>query len=118
MGEAMKMNFNPHSWDSWAELFQSWWRGDVPIGGVVMAIVVAILRMIYNGNSWKETVFEGLLCGALTMTAVSALDYFDTPKSLTVAIGGTIGFIGVKKISAIITNYFGNRFGGGNPPQV
>ncbi|EDV0859031.1 phage holin, lambda family, partial [Salmonella enterica subsp. enterica] len=30
----MKMHFDPHSWDSWSELFQSWWRGDVPIGGV------------------------------------------------------------------------------------
>ncbi|PAZ44937.1 holin, partial [Escherichia coli] len=27
----MKMHFYPHSWDSWIELFQSWWRGDVPI---------------------------------------------------------------------------------------
>ncbi|EEM9345638.1 phage holin, lambda family, partial [Salmonella enterica] len=25
----MKMHFDPHSWDSWIELFQSWWRGDV-----------------------------------------------------------------------------------------
>ncbi|EBL6669362.1 phage holin, lambda family, partial [Salmonella enterica] len=49
---------------------------------------------------------------------VSALDYFDVPKSLTIAIGGTIGFIGVKKISTIISTYFSNRFGGGNPPQV
>ncbi|EDC1984096.1 phage holin, lambda family, partial [Salmonella enterica] len=24
----MKMHFDPHSWDSWIELFQSWWRGD------------------------------------------------------------------------------------------
>ncbi|EAB3174005.1 phage holin, lambda family [Salmonella enterica] len=114
----MKMHFDPHSWDSWIELFQSWWRGDVPIGGVVMAIVVAFFRMVYNGSSWKETLFEGLLCGSLTLTAVSALDYFDVPKSLTIAIGGTIGFIGVKKISTIISTYFSNRFGGGTPPQV
>ncbi|EAR1890863.1 phage holin, lambda family [Salmonella enterica] len=114
----MKMHFDPHSWGSWIELFQSWWRGDVPIGGVVMAIVVAFFRMVYNGSSWKETLFEGLLCGSLTLTAVSALDYFDVPKSLTIAIGGTIGFIGVKKISTIISTYFSNRFGGGNPPQV
>lgn len=46
---------------------------------------------------------------------VSALDDFDVPKSLTIAIGGTIGFIGVKKISTIISTYFSNRFGGGNP---
>ncbi|MBE8398032.1 phage holin, lambda family, partial [Leptospira borgpetersenii serovar Hardjo-bovis] len=26
--------------------------------------------------------------------------------------------IGVKKISTIISTYFSNRFGGGNPPQV
>lgn len=86
---------------------------------MVIAIVVALLRMVYNGRSWKETLFEGVLCGSLTLMTVSALDDFDVPKSLTIAIGGTIGFIGVKKISTIISTHFSNRFGGGiHPPQV
>ncbi|EAA2705362.1 phage holin, lambda family, partial [Salmonella enterica subsp. enterica] len=24
----MKMHNDPHSWQGWLELFQSWWRGD------------------------------------------------------------------------------------------
>ncbi|WP_447870693.1 phage holin family protein [Serratia fonticola] len=33
----------------------AWWRGDEPIGGVVMAVVMAVLRMAYAGSGWKET---------------------------------------------------------------
>ncbi|EPH0680318.1 TPA: phage holin, lambda family [Klebsiella aerogenes] len=110
----MKMPNTPHGWADISEMLASWWRGDVPIGGVVMAIVMAVLRMAYSGSSWKETLFEGLMCGALALTTYSALDYFDVPKALTVGIGGFIGFIGVKKLSAFLSNYVGNRFGGGN----
>lgn len=54
------------------------------------------------------------MCGALALTTYSALDYFDVPKALTVGIGGFIGFVGVKKLSAFLSGYVGNRFGGGN----
>ncbi|WP_414609940.1 phage holin family protein, partial [Salmonella enterica] len=56
------MHFDPQSWDSWIELYQSWRRGDVPIGGVVMEIVDAILRLVYHCSSRKETKIDVLLC--------------------------------------------------------
>ncbi|WP_431225950.1 phage holin, lambda family (plasmid) [Serratia sp. L9] len=110
----MKMSNNPHSWADLSKILASWWSGDVPIGGVIMAIVMAVLRMAYSGGGWKETVFEGLMCGAVALTIYSALDFFDVPKARTVGIGGFLGFVGVKKLGAFLSSYVGNRFGGGN----
>lgn len=110
----MKMPNNPHNWAELSDILAAWWRGDVPIGGVIMAVVMAVLRMAYSGSSLRETLFEGLMCGAVALTTYSALDYFDVPKALTVGIGGFIGFVGVKKLSSFLSGYVGNRFGGGN----
>ncbi|NYA45749.1 phage holin, lambda family [Serratia fonticola] len=110
----MRMPNNPNNWVDLNEVLASWWRGDVPIGGVVMAVVMAVLRMAYAGSGWKETIFEGLMCGAVSLTIYSALDFFDVPRALTVGIGGFIGFVGVKKLGSFLTGYVGNRFGGGN----
>ncbi|EBY7457817.1 phage holin, lambda family, partial [Salmonella enterica subsp. enterica serovar Saintpaul] len=83
----MKMHNDPHSWQGWLELFQSWWRGDTPLGAVLMSLFMAGLRIAYFGGSggWKKKTLEILLCGALTLTFSSALEYFGWPKSLSVA---------------------------------
>ena len=94
------MPHNPNTWPDWLELFQSWWRGDTPLGAVIMSIVMAGLRIAYfgGGGGWKRKTLEILLCGALTLTFASALEYVGWPKSLSVAIGGGVGLIGVDAI--------------------
>ncbi|HDY2573139.1 TPA: phage holin, lambda family, partial [Salmonella enterica subsp. enterica] len=95
------MHNDPHSWSDLLELLQSWWRGDTPLGAVIMSIVMAGLRIAYfgGGGGWKRKTLEILLCGALTLTLTltfaSALEYVGWPKSLSVAIGGGVGLIGV-----------------------
>lgn len=76
-----------------------------------MAFVMAILRMIYSGETRGKTFIEGFLCGALTLTTSSAMNYFNVPSNLNVAIGGFIGFIGVRKISSYISIYLKSKFG-------
>lgn len=87
------MHNDPQSWQGWLELFQSWWRGDTPLGAVLMSLFMAGLRIAYFGGNggWKKKTLEILLCGALTLTFSSALEYFGWPKSLSVAIGGGVG---------------------------
>ncbi|WP_370550046.1 phage holin, lambda family [Edwardsiella tarda] len=92
------MHHNPGSWLEWKELLWGWWQGETPVGGVLLAILTAVIRVTYLGGGWKQTALEGALCGALTLTVVATLDYFNLPKSLTPAIGGAIGFIGVQQI--------------------
>lgn len=84
----------PHNPNTWLELVQSWWRGDTPLGAVIMSIVMAGLRIAYfgGGGGWKRKTLEILLCGALTLTFASALEYVGWPKSLSVAIGGGVGW--------------------------
>ncbi|ADU69451.1 phage holin, lambda family [Pantoea sp. At-9b] len=108
----MKMHNDPHSWPDIYELLQSWWRGDTPIGAVLLAIVMAGLRIAYSGGGWKKMLLEGLLCGALTLTAASGLEYLSIPKALSVGIGGGIGFIGVEQFRKLLINILTIRFGG------
>ncbi|WP_431222075.1 phage holin family protein [Serratia sp. L9] len=43
-----------------------------------MAIVMAVLRMAYSGSGWKETIFEGLMCGGVALT-IFQLTFKDYP---------------------------------------
>lgn len=110
----MKMHNDPQSWPDIIELFQSWWRGDTPLGAVLMSLVVAGLRIAYFGGngSKKKKALEILLCAALTLTFSSALEYWGWPKSLSVAIGGGVGLIGVDAIRGFAMRFIGGRVGG------
>lgn len=48
------MPHNPNTWPDLLELLQSWWRGDTPLGAVIMSIVMAGLRIAYfgSGGGW------------------------------------------------------------------
>lgn len=109
----MKMNNDPHSWPDVYALLLSWWRGDTPVGAVLLAVFMAGLRIAYGGGGWKKVLFEGLLCGALTLTAASSLEYLTLPKNLSIAIGGGIGFIGVEQLRKLLISVLSIRFGGG-----
>lgn len=110
----MKMPHNPTNWPDWLELLQSWWRGETPLGAVLMAFIMAVLRIAYTGGGWKKMLLEGLLCGALTLTVASGLEYLAWPKSVSVAIGGGIGFIGVEQFRKLLLHVINIRFGDGN----
>ncbi|MEL4887658.1 phage holin, lambda family [Pectobacterium betavasculorum] len=92
------MQDNILSWSGLSELILSWWYGDVPTGGVILAVFIAMLRVAYSGGTWRLMLLESALCGVLTLTAVASFYYYDLPKTLTPALGGMIGFIGVKQI--------------------
>ncbi|MCF9035222.1 phage holin, lambda family [Acinetobacter nectaris] len=91
------------------DLLRAWWQEDITFKGILMSVVISVLRMMYSGASWAATIFEGLLCGALSLTAVSAMNYFNIPQDMTVAIGGFIGFIGVKKIAFLINRFLDKK---------
>lgn len=54
------------------ELVQRGWRGDTPVGAVLIAIVMAGLRIACIGGGWRQMLLEGLLCGTLTLTAAQS----------------------------------------------
>lgn len=105
------MQTNPSGWPDLQELVSSWWRGETPLGAILLAMFMAVLRIAYTGGGWRRMILEGLLCGALTLTVASGLGYLDWPRTATIAIGGSVGFIGVDTLRAFVLRFIGNRIG-------
>ena len=70
------------------------------VGGALMSIIVAVLRVVYDKEetSAVRILLEGLLCGALTLTAGSAVAAMGMPHEWYLFCGGVIGFIGSQSI--------------------
>jgi len=107
----MKMQPHPFALTSLYDLLQSWWRGETPVGAMLLSMLMAVLRIAYTGGGWRRMILEGLLCGALTLTVASGLGYLDWPRTATIAIGGAVGFIGVDSLRAFVLRFIGNRIG-------
>ncbi|GAB5339671.1 phage holin, lambda family [Pseudomonas fluorescens] len=105
----MSMNMpekNPDFWAQvWLVLSNPLWQG------AIMAFTITLLRVLYDAkepNYWR-TLFEALLCGALSLSASSIIEWMAWPPSLSVAAGGAIGFIGVTAIRDLIIRFLGRK---------
>lgn len=102
----MKMPDKPSTWVRvW--LFLS----DPLTQGVLMAFTVSLLRVLYDAketSKWR-ILYESLICGALSLAASSVIEWMAWPSSLSVAAGGTIGFLGVTAIREMLTRFIGRK---------
>ncbi|WP_460067562.1 phage holin, lambda family [Pseudomonas sp. H1_G08] len=99
----------PDKPDTWAKL---WLALSNPLmAGVIMAITVCLLRVIYDGKetSVRRIIFEALICGSLSLVASSIIEWMAWPSSLSIAAGGTIGFLGVTAIRELVTRFLGRK---------
>jgi len=81
------------------------------VGGAIMAMALSIIRVIYDK---KETNFfrimmESVICGALSVSAGSALDAMGYGQNWYLFCGGVIGFMGSQSIRALANKYINNR---------
>ena len=76
---------NPDFWAQvWLVLSTPLWQG------AIMAFTITLLRVLYEAkepNKWR-IVFEALICGALSLSASSIIEWMEWPPSLSVAAGG------------------------------
>jgi lambda family phage holin len=79
--------------------------------GAIMAATISLLRVLYEAKeaSKRRIIFEALICGALSLSASSVIEWMAWPSSLSVAAGGTIGFIGVTAIRELIIRFLGRK---------
>lgn len=79
--------------------------------GFLMASIISALRVLYDGKETRKTriVLESLLCGALSLSASSLIEWMDWPSSLAVAMGGAIGFLGVTTIREYLIRWAGKH---------
>ena len=66
------------------------------IGGFILAFYLGILRtkQKYGKADW----LEGAICGGLTLSMSSILEWLSLPQSFAIAVGGFIGFMGTNFI--------------------
>jgi len=81
------------------------------MGGAIMAMVISIVRVIYDR---KETNFlrimmESVICGALSVSAGSALDAMGYGQNWYLFCGGVIGFMGSQSIRALANKYISTK---------
>ena len=97
---------NPDFWAQvWLVLSTPLWQG------AIMAITVSLLRVMYDAKetSKRRILFESLICGSLSLVASSVIEWMTWPPSLSVAAGGTIGFLGVTAIRELVTRFLGRK---------
>jgi len=92
------------------EMVLSWLGENYPaIYAACLSAVIAALRVTYAGGTVRQKIIESLLCGALTLAAVSGLDLFGLPQSAAAFVGGLLGFIGVDRARALAERFLGAK---------
>nr|ELR5111716.1 phage holin family protein [Providencia stuartii] len=95
--------------DFWEQIFR-WVQLNFPLlSGVMLATLIAFIREWRDGNSTWQSLAEAVICGAITVSAIRALqwllvymNYSEAWSSLAEFCGAMIGFLGTKKISWIV----------------
>jgi len=79
--------------------------------GAIMATVISGLRVLYEAKetSKRRILLESLICGGLSLSASSVIEWMEWPSSLSVAVGGAIGFVGVTVIREMIVKFLGRK---------
>ena len=89
------------------------------VGGGIMAIAISVLRIVYDKEetSFIRIGMESLICGALSVSAGSALEAMGYGQNWYLFCGGFIGFMGSQSIRAIANRLINKKIGGANDPS-
>lgn len=73
------------------------------VGGFAMAVVISVLRVIYEKEetTFTRIMLESLICGALTIASGSALQQMGYGENWYLFCGGVIGFMGSQSVRLI-----------------
>jgi len=86
--------------DTWAFL-ATWLENNWPgLYAGLIAILMAALRVIYDGGSLRRLLSEAPLCGAIALSASHGLSLVGIPLSAAPFFGGVIGLLGVEFVRA------------------
>ncbi|TDJ76960.1 phage holin, lambda family [Pseudomonas putida] len=92
--------------DTWA-WFATWLEHNWPaLYAGCLAVIIAALRVIYGGGSWRRMAIEAPLCGALALSASHGLSLVGIPLTAAPFFGGVIGLLGVEFTRATAKKFF------------
>lgn len=83
------------------------------IAGALMAMAIAIIRVIYDGKEDKpmRIVLESLICGGLSLTASSGIVAMGLDMNWAIFAGGSIGYFGSATVRALAIKAINARAG-------
>ncbi len=108
MGLTRTMKEQP---DLWVEMVNGLKNAWPQISGAGLAVLICYGRLIYDGVERRNRWVEPLLCGALSWGITSGLEVFGIPGTVSPALGGAIGFIGVEKLREFAVRAINKRLG-------
>ena len=92
-GQSTMPNKDPALWAA----LMIWLHENWPsIYGLLLAVIVAWLRITYQGGDKRRRRIEALLCGAISLAFTNGMELFGIPREFSGFAGGVIGFIGVE----------------------
>lgn len=101
----------PDKPDTWAWL-GAWLQQHWPtLYAGLLAGVIAGLRVIYGGGTWRRMVLESLLCGAIALAGSSGLELLGIASTAAPFFGGMIGLLGVEAVRALALRFFTRQAG-------
>ena len=76
-----------------------------------MAMAMSIIRVIYDKKetNFLRIIMESVICGALSVSAGSALDAMGYGQNWYLFCGGVIGFMGSQSIRALANKYISTK---------
>ncbi|WP_434771147.1 phage holin, lambda family [Pseudomonas entomophila] len=99
----------PERPDTWAWLL-AWLEHNWPsLYAGLLAVVIAALRIMYGGGTWRRIAIEAPLCGALALAASHGLSLLGIPTATAPFFGGVIGLLGVEGTRALAKRFLHNK---------
>ena len=94
-GQSTMPNKDPALWAALIVWLHENWPS---IYGFLLAVIVAWLRITYQGGDKSRRRIEALLCGAISLAFTNGMELFGIPREFSGFAGGVIGFIGVEAL--------------------
>ena len=82
------------------------------IYGFLLSLVTAYLRVMCDGGSRRQRILESMMCGAISLSIMSAIEWFGVPSSASGFVGGMVGFLGVERVRQFAERLIGKKVDG------
>lgn len=100
----------PHDPQNWLDIIKHMppW-----LGGMLMAMVIAVLRVVYDKEEthFTRVLLEAFICGSLTLAFGSGADAMGMGDGWHLFIGGLVGFLGSQAIRRLAYRAINSRIG-------
>lgn len=100
-------NKDPVLWS----LLMVWLSDNWPtLYGTILAMVIAWLRVSYDGGEGRRRCLESSLIGVITFAFISGFGWFGIPAEASGPVGGMAGLFGVEKVRKLAERILGNKY--------